>query len=443
MNQSKARTGGVNYGWVIVVVSTLALVVSNGLSTTGIPVFYKPMREEFVAIGAVAPGYAESFVANGAYLTFLMSGVFSLVGGWLAAKFDLRVLMIVGCVMLGGGLLLHSQTVSPELIYFARFLMGASLGFVGVAPNVLLVSNWFTRRRGTALGIVLTGTSFGGVLVPLVAAPLIAVYGWRTAMFFVSLMIWLVLLPAILFLVKSKPENQSRMTNDELRAEVVSENSLDSSVQNLQSTIQKPDFTLIEALQTPLFWIFALCAAAIFYAIFAVSQQLNLYLQSPRIGFSAQQAAFAQSLLFALSVAGKFLFGYLSDVFSSTRVMLASALAMFLSTLAFLHFNEQTAYFFVVLFGLTYGGMFVLLQRLIPDYFGTREYGKILGVVIIIETIGAAIGGKITATLADSAGGDYARAFYGVILATGTALILVGALNIIRSKEKHSPIASA
>jgi sugar phosphate permease len=438
MNQTDSKTGGFHYGWIIVVVSTLALVITNGLSTTGIPVFYKPMREEFVALGAVSPAYAESFVANGAYLTFLMSGVFSLVGGWLALKFDLRNLMIFGCILLGGGLLIHSQTASPEMIYFSRFLMGASLGFVGVTPNVLLVSNWFARRRGTALGIVLTGTSFGGVFVPLIAAPLIASHGWRTAMFFVSLIVWLVLLPAILFLVKNKPENELRITNYELRNEVVSESETDSSIQNPKSKTQNHDLTLRQALRTSIFWIFAFCAAAVFYAIFAVSQQLNLYLQSPKIGFSAQQAAFAQSLLFALSVAGKFLFGFLSDVFSSTRVMLVSALAMFLSTLTFLHFNEQSAYFFVVLFGLTYGGTFVLLQRLVTDYFGTREYGKILGVITLIETVGAAIGGFVTGRLADAASGDYTQAFYAVILTTGAAFVAVVVLNLMTGKKGFS-----
>ena len=69
------------YGWVIVAVSTLALVVSNGLAIGGLPPFYKPVREEFVALGAIDASAAESFIANSANITFLMSGVFSLIGG--------------------------------------------------------------------------------------------------------------------------------------------------------------------------------------------------------------------------------------------------------------------------------------------------------------------------------------------------------------------------
>ncbi|MBK9529006.1 MAG: hypothetical protein IPO41_11970 [Acidobacteria bacterium] len=88
------------YGWMIVAVSTLALVVSNGLAIGGLPPFYKPIREEFVAIGAIDPGRAESFIANAANITFLMSGVFSLLGGWLITRFRLKPLMLVGCGLL-------------------------------------------------------------------------------------------------------------------------------------------------------------------------------------------------------------------------------------------------------------------------------------------------------------------------------------------------------
>src|SRR5206468_9429065 len=123
------------------------------------------------------------------------------IGGLLIGRVSLKWLMTFGCVCLGSGLILHSQAGTAETVYLARFLMGGSLGFVGVAPCVVLVSQWFRTGRGTALGIVLTGTSIGGLSVPLIAAPLINAYGWRTAMLAVSGLVWLVLLPSVVFLV--------------------------------------------------------------------------------------------------------------------------------------------------------------------------------------------------------------------------------------------------
>lgn len=137
-----------------------------------------------------------------------------------------------------------------------------------------------------------------------------------------------------------------------------------------------------------------------------------------------------------VSVGGKFGFGFLSDKFSPTRVMLVCCGLMFAATFVLFGLTAQTAFLFLIPFGLGYGGTFVLLQRLAADYFGVREYGKILGVITVIETIGAAMGGIITGRLADAAGGDYSRAFYGVAVATGLAFLMVVALNfMVKRKE--------
>ena len=123
------------YGWVIVAVSTLSLVVSNGLAILGMPVFYKWVREDFVGSGTVAIDSAESFVARAASLTFLFAGLISPVSGWLIQRFSLKNLMLLGCFILGGGLLLHATATSTTAVYTARILMGVSLGFIGVMPS--------------------------------------------------------------------------------------------------------------------------------------------------------------------------------------------------------------------------------------------------------------------------------------------------------------------
>jgi MFS family permease len=423
MNYSRStRAGSFFYGWVIVAIATLALVVSNGLSIGGIPVFYRSIREDFVGSGAVAAGQAESFIAFGASLTFLFSGLISPFAGWLIQKFPLKNVMLVGCALLGGGLLLHATASSALMVYASRIMMGVSLGFVGVLPSVVLVSNWFVRRRGTALGILLTGTSLGGVLVPPIATPLIERFGWRTAMVLVSLLIWLILAPAILLLVRSRPSDIGLLADGYGEPESV-----------LGATAGSEGLTFSQAIRTPLFWIFAFGAALIFYPIFVTSQQLIL--QTAKIGFTAWQGTFVLSGLFAVSVAGKFLFGYLSDRFNPVRVILICTSIMVASTFLLLDLNSTTAFLFLIPFGLGYGGAFVLIQRLVADFFGERDYPKILGAITIGDTLGAVVGGMITGWLADRAGGDYTAGFYGVIVATGIALLLVVALNFRKDSK--------
>ena len=441
------------YGWVIVAVATLALVVSNGLSTLGLPVFYKPIQEDLLRLGAVTVENKDSVTGLGAGLTFLLAGIFSLVVGVFINKFSLKTLMLMGCVVLGGGLALYSRAEAPWQVYLSHSLLGLSLGLVGVMMQTVLIANWFDRRRGTAMGIVLTGTSFGGVLVPQIARPLIESYGWRAAMLLVSLSVWLVLVPAILFLVKDRasdigenldgiPDAETRRRGD-AESDFQSGEKIPASPRPRIPASQPSGLSLGEAMKTPSFWILSLCAMAIFYPIFTTSQQFILHIQTPRIGASAAQAATAQSLLFATSVGGKFLFGFLSDKLPTVRVMLACCTVMFLATLVLLGFlNADTIFWFLVPFGLGYGGTFVLIQLLAVEFFGTRDIGKILGVLTVIETFGGFTGSVVTGRLASAAGGDYTTAFYGVTIAAALSLVCVVGLNLL-APRKSSQTAGA
>ncbi len=402
-------------------VATLSLVVSNGLSIGGIPVFSEWIRNDFITNGAIPADKAQTIVSNFGVLSFLVAGFSAPFTGYFIQKFDIKKLMLIGCVILGGGLLIHSQATTIGTIYAARILFGIALGLVGVLINTVLVSNWFRRRRGTALGIVLTGTSIGGILIPLIATPIILKYNWRVAMICVSLLIWLILIPAVIFLVKTKPSDIGLFPDGDETEPPETFTIGDNQI----------GLSLFQAMKTPLFWVFAFCAALIFYPLFVSTQQLILYIRTPKIGVSPEMAGLIQALLSFLSIGGKFLFGFISDKISPTRVMLVCCSVMFLATLVLLNFSAATMLLFVIPFGFGYGGTFVLLQRLVADYFGSKDYPKILGAITVIETIGAAIGGRITGAVADADGGDYTRAFYYVIAATGMALILTIALNFI------------
>lgn len=435
MNRTETKNTGFFYGWIIVVIATLALVVSNGLAIGGIPVFSEWIRNDFIRDGIIPADRAQSIVANFGIFTFLVAGLSAPLAGYFIQKFKLRSLMLAGCLILGGALVLNSQAASLGAVYLSRILMGLSLGFIGVLLNTILVSNWFVRLRGTALGIVLTGTSFGGVLIPLIAAPLISRYGWRTAMICVSLLVWLVLVPAVIFLVKDKPGDIGLFPDGSLPAEDTEKINDESKIENQKT---ETGMSLFEAMKTPIFWVFALCATLIFYPLFVTTQQLILYLRTEKIGMSPGAAASMISIMSALSIGGKFLFGFISDRISPTRVMLICCTVMFLGTLVLLSFSAAVVLLFLIPFGLGYGGTFVLLQRLIADYFGTKEYPKILGVVTVVETVGASIGGRITGYVADQNGGDYTQAFYGVIIITGAALGLVVLLNLMYKKTGAS-----
>jgi len=222
-------------------------------------------------------------------------------------------------------------------------------------------------------------------------------------MLIVSGFVWLILLPLVAIFVRDPAE--------------------------IEAVENKPALTgstFGGALRSPQFWLFAAAAALVFYTIFVTTQQFILYLQSPRIGLSLTVASYLQSILFALSITGKSAAGILSDKFSSGRVTLVSTAMMFASTLVLFLASAPLA--FLIIYGLGYGATFVLLQRLAAEYFGRRDYGRILGTITMIETLGGVVGGGITGYLADAAGGDYSTAFYVMIFVTAAVFVLMLAL---------------
>ena len=420
---SKTGRTGFFYGWIIVAISTLALVISNGLSIGGLPVFYKPIQEDLLSLGTVTAQTKDAVTGLGAGLTFLLAGIFSLLIGFLISRSGSKRFMIAGTLILGSGLVYYSFATNASDVYVSHSLLGLSLGLVGVMIQTVLISNWFRRRRGLAMGIVLTGTSFGGVLIPIVATPLISSYGWRTAIQLLSLLVWLVLLPGIIIFVKDKVQDIGQnFDGDDVEFKASEEN------------VPTEGSTLSEALRSPLFWMIGLCAILIFYPIFTISQQFNLYLQN-NVGVSKELAATAQSILFVTSVGGKFVFGWLCDRFPTRQVIMVCCLVMFLSTVMLVGFiSPATIFVFLIPFGLGYGGTFVLIQLLTVESFGLKDIGKILGAITLIETTGGFLGSLITGRLASMNNGDYTLAFYGVTVAAGLAFLSTFAVNVFSKR---------
>lgn len=456
MNSSESKSPSLFYGWYIVAVSTLALVVTNGLTIGGLPIFYEPLGNDLIARGALTKETSAALFGLAPAITFLVAGLFSPVAGALLKRFDIKILMTIGCVILGAALLFYSQATIPTHVYIAHAGFGFALAFAGVLVNTVLVSNWFRKQRGKAVGITITGTSIGGVLIPTLAVPLINNFGWRTGIVVLSLLVWFILLPAIWLIVKVSPAKiglkpdgdapnfdfdfrppDAAEKNSELLAEVA-RNPLLTEDKLPPSEIQNPPsetgLTLWQALKTPLFWVLGLCAALIFYPIFATSQQFILYLQRD-LKFSTETAAIVQSLIFVASVGGKFGFGWLADKFPVSRVLLVCCGLMFLGTLFLLNLNQTTAFLFLLPFGLGYGGTFVLLQLITAESFGLRDIGRILGVIIVIETVGGAVGNIITGQAAKAAGGNYAVAFNGVVWATALAFVMSILVNLLSRRK--------
>ncbi len=404
------------YPFVVVATATVALIVSNGLTTTGLSVFYRSVQKDLVESGSVAAGSIQSEFSIGPALTIMLAGFLAPLGGFLIGRIGLKRVMLIGCALLGGGLVLYSTSTDIVGVYAAHALLGVSLCFVGVVPCSSFVSKWFTDNRGLALGVALTGTNLGGMLVPRLAVPLIGDHAWRDAMLYLSGLVWLVLLPLVLLVVREPRGEESG---------------------GVAETREEEGATLWQALASPSFWALALCAALIFYAIFAVLQQFNLFMQN-QLGFELKAVGLFLFSLSLWTIIGKFAFGFVSDRISALKVFVVAVALMFGSTLMLWRVTPETVPLFGPLFGLSYGAAFVMLQMIVADLFGKRDYPRILGALHFVQTLGGAAGLLVTGFIADANGGDFAPAFRVLIGIMGAALALAVVLNVLKMRRPAS-----
>src|SRR5262249_18515414 len=86
-------------------------------------------------------------------------------------------------------------------------LVGTGFTAIGFIPHVALVARWFHRRRGLATSLALAGTGVGSFCLAPWSASLIAQYGWRQRYVIYAVLLPGVLIPLILLVHRSRPED--------------------------------------------------------------------------------------------------------------------------------------------------------------------------------------------------------------------------------------------
>src|ERR1041385_9213761 len=156
-------------------VSFFALFCVVGISLWGLPFYYDFMVREF--------GWTRAQVTSGnAFSKLVIGPVFGFLAGWLVDRFGPRSLLIAGTLM--AGLAVFGLGTISTLPWFYFFYLLNALGYVcgGPLPCQVLVSRWFVKSRGKAMGFAYLGIGVGGASVPWVSRFLLERVGWHMAL---------------------------------------------------------------------------------------------------------------------------------------------------------------------------------------------------------------------------------------------------------------------
>jgi MFS family permease len=146
------------YPFLICFAGLLILVVINGLTSTTISVFDRVLLDEFQ--------WTRSELKL--KIRYPMPQLFLIFfSGLLIDKFRVRRLLLVGSLVLSVALYSYSLIHTKFEAYFIHFLFGVAYTLSGSVSAIILVSSWFHKHKGLALGITLAGTSLGSLYFPI------------------------------------------------------------------------------------------------------------------------------------------------------------------------------------------------------------------------------------------------------------------------------------
>lgn len=386
------------FPWLMAVTGMLVLLVSNGLTATALSVYDESLLNEF--------GWTRGELKFRDLVTFWLVALIAPFAGMFIDKLGPRRMLAFGCVMISIGYVLYSRLDSLGMLYAIHVILALGLLGASTMTCVILISSWFYKQRGLAIGIALVGTSLGSILLSPANALLIERVGWRQA-FQIEAAIPIALMVFVLLVVRNSPRDIGAVAHG-----------LDTSEGR---DLRLEGLTLQEAMRTRTFWAIGLSGMMIYYSILALYNHLFLHLRG--LGFEPLNAGFALSLLGLVGLTGKLINGALADRIDRHKVFLACLVIMFVGVAGLATLRKDLVLPAIAVVGLGWGGLFTLYNMLAVNNFGLRSAGKIGGVISLMESLGGGLGIWLTGVLYDRTD-SYQQAFLLILGLVFTGLLL-------------------
>ena len=364
------------YGWVVVTASLIIITIVLGLRFS-FGVFFKSLASEFGLTRTETSGIFSAYM--------LLCTIFNVIGGWFIDKFGPRIIVSLMGLFTGLSFLLTSQANSLwQLLVFYSFFSALGTGGVYVV-TMSIITRWFEKKRGLAIGISTSGVGLGMVIMAPMATSFIVNFGWRMSCILMGLISWLSII-SMAMLLRKEPREMGLLPDG------AESNEGKSVVLDIsEGCAQTNSFSLLQALKTRSFW--CLGFSWLLYSLCFHMVLTHIVPHSTDIGISDMKAAAILSLIGATSIPGRLLVGRVSDNIGRKVTAIICAL---LATGAILWLIGSQKlwmfYIFAIVFGFSYGGIDTSTIALVGDIFGLRSIGIIFGIISIGFLLGAAIG---------------------------------------------------
>ena len=360
------------------------LVCQMGLGLGGyvFAVFLKPVVADL--------GWSRAAFAGAGGPMLLSMALASPLAGMLTERLGARAVFTLGIT--GVALALVGLSLMEQLwqFYLLGLLLGVSITGLGDIPAGSVVSQWYARGRGLALGLVYIGSNIGGAIVPIAAEAIASRSSWRVALRLLAVVGWVVIVPFALFAVRERGRTPEDPEDD--------------------GTPAARGVTLAAAVRRPAFWTMAGVLFAFYFYYLGVNNHLVAFLSD--LGFSNAAAARQFSAAVAVGIAGKLGVGLVADRLPARRAAVLTFAVMTAGSFLLLGVGRAPWLLgvFLVVHGVTVAAENVILPLLVAECFGVAHMARIYG-ALMVALLPGGVGGAVYAGYVFDALGAYWPAF--------------------------------
>jgi len=387
-------------GWVVVAAAAFGLFLGVfPIFVASFTVFFPAFVRDFHAgRGAISLAFT---ICN------LVTACVAPVAGRLCDRVGARLVILASLAIFGLGLI-AAQTIGSRLweLYVFSTILGIAAPGTNSISYGLVVSRWFNRHRGLALGLMMIGIGAGAMMAPPLARILIARYGWRATYAKLGWAALLLAIPVVAIFLKEKPQ-----------------------VFLSQSPVDEDGWPWREIRVSRDFWrmivVFTLVSGSVQACLIHLTQIMADHRTAPEI------AVLAASITGVALLAGRVATGYFLDRFSGpglARVIFASA-ALGIALLSLRATGAMFAGAFLI--GLGLGAEADIIAYLLGRYFGLRSFGTAFGFAFGLFVLAGGIGPLLLGVAFDRFG-SYRIALVAFCVATALAALIVGGLGPYR-----------
>jgi len=326
---------------------------------------------------------------------FTIAALANLIGsalvGKIMAKFSMRKTMPIYAIILSGGIYLWSLCDSISMYYLVAFMVGLGASGIAVVPCGALMNNWFSQKKGVAVGLAFSGSVVGGAILIQITSYMLAHYNLQMTYTVLGIITAAISIPVTIFIIREHPRDMG------LAPMGVASQAGGSSLRGI---------SLKKYIKTGSFWLLAISIFLVSFINIGLQNNISLYLTTAK-NYTLADTANIITVMFVVSIFGKVILGYIYDKFGITFGALYGLVFLIISIAFFINASPE-----VVVFGIMFAALFALVNSMTtvaPPFVtasivGVKHYATIFGIMNLFYGIGLVTGPQLVAKLSESFG---------------------------------------